>query len=60
MSYVLILTVIHSFGAVVDTQRVTGFASYQDCAEHAVAWADSQRPLNSPDARLRWQCQRDE
>jgi hypothetical protein len=59
MSYVLILIVISSFGAV-DTQRVPRFDSYQSCAEFAVAWADSQRPLNSPDSHLRWHCQRDE
>jgi len=33
MSYVLILTIITSFGGV-DTQRQTGFDSYQSCAEH--------------------------
>jgi hypothetical protein len=44
MSYILILTIIHSFGAV-DVQRQTGFATYGECVEHAVAWADSQRPL---------------
>jgi len=56
ISYVLILTIITSFGGV-DTQRVPGVDSYQSCAEHAVAWADSQRPLY-PEAHLRWQCQR--
>jgi len=57
MSYVLILSIITSYDGVT-TQRVDGFASYQSCAEHAAAWADSQRPLNSPDLNLRWQCQR--
>ena len=55
-SYVLILSVITSYGGVT-TQRQTGFASYESCAEHAVAWADPQRPLH-PDSHLRWQCQR--
>jgi len=44
-SYVLILSVITSYGGVT-TQRQTGFASYESCAEHAVAWADPQRPLH--------------
>jgi UPF0716 family protein affecting phage T7 exclusion len=59
MSYILVLTIITSFGGV-STQRVTGFADYQSCAEHAVAWADSQRPLYPADSHLRWQCQRDD
>jgi hypothetical protein len=49
-SYVLILSVITSYGGVT-TQRQTGFASYESCAEHAVAWADPQRPLH-PDSHL--------
>jgi hypothetical protein len=55
--YVLIVTIIHASISAVDTQRQTGFSSYNECATHAVAWAESQRPLN-PDAHLRWQCQR--
>jgi len=42
MSYILIVTIISSFGSA-DVQRVGGFASYRECATHAVAWADSQR-----------------
>jgi hypothetical protein len=56
MSYVLILTIISSFGSV-DTQHVPGFDSYHSCAEFAVGWAESQRPLH-PDSHLRWQCER--
>jgi hypothetical protein len=56
MTYVLILSIISSFGSV-DSQRVTDFATYSECATHAVAWADSQQPLH-PDSHLRWQCQR--
>jgi hypothetical protein len=52
MSYVLILTIISSFGSV-DTQHVPGFDSYNECATHAVAWAESQRSLH-PDSELRW------
>jgi hypothetical protein len=54
-SYVLILTIITSFGGVT-TQRQTGFDSYQACAEHAVAWAETQQALQQPDARVIWQC----
>jgi len=57
MNYILVLTIIHSFGAI-DVQRRNGFATYGDCATHAVAWAESQREFY-PDAHLRWQC-RDE
>jgi hypothetical protein len=32
--FVLILSIITSYGAV-DTQRQTGFATYNDCATHA-------------------------
>jgi hypothetical protein len=56
MSYVLILTVISSFGSA-DVQRVGVFPTYDECATHAVAWADSQREFYL-DAHLRWQCQR--
>jgi hypothetical protein len=56
MNYVLILTIIHSLGAVT-TQHQIGFASYRECATHAVAWAESQQPLH-PDSHLRWQCER--
>jgi hypothetical protein len=52
MSFVLILSIITSYGGVT-TQRQTGFASYKDCATHAVAWAESQRSLH-PDSELRW------
>jgi hypothetical protein len=57
MSYVLILTVIHASIGAVDTQRQTGFATYDECATHAVAWAESQQPLH-PNSHLRWQCER--
>jgi hypothetical protein len=57
MSFVLVLTMITSFGAVT-TQQVTGFDSQQSCAAFAVAWADSQRDLN-PLVTLRWDCQRE-
>jgi hypothetical protein len=56
MSYILIVTIISSFGSA-DVQRVGGFASYRECATHAVAWADSQRSLH-PDSELRWHCER--
>jgi hypothetical protein len=56
MSFVLILTIVHAGIGAVDTQRVPGFDSYNECATHAVAWADSQRALYS-DAELKWQCQ---
>jgi hypothetical protein len=55
MSYILIVTIISSFGSA-DVQRVGGFASYRECATHAVAWAE-QQPLH-PDSHLRWQCER--
>jgi hypothetical protein len=54
-SYILVLTIIHASIGAVDTQRVPGFASYQDCATHALAWADTQRDLN-PGADIKWQC----
>jgi hypothetical protein len=59
MSYVLILTIIHASIGAVDTQRQTGFESYDDCATLAVAWAETQRPLY-PDARIKWTCQKGE
>ena len=55
-SYVLIITIIHTSIGAVDTQRQSGFASYDDCATHAVAWAESQRALY-PRAKLKWECQ---
>jgi hypothetical protein len=54
-TYVLIMTIIHASIGAVDTQRQTGFASYADCATHAVAWADSQRALY-PKAEVKWEC----
>jgi hypothetical protein len=57
MSYILVLTIIHSFGAV-DEQRQHGLATYDECATHAVAWADTQRGLY-PDAEVKWQCESD-
>jgi hypothetical protein len=59
MSYVLIVTIIHGSIGAVDTQHVTGFDSYSSCAEHGVAWADTQ-PLNPADERIRWYCERGE
>jgi hypothetical protein len=56
MNYVLILTIVHSFGAV-DVQRQDGFGTYRECVEHGVGWAESQRPLY-PDSTLRWHCER--
>jgi hypothetical protein len=56
MEYVLILSIISSFGSI-DTQRQTGFSSYNECATHAVAWADTQRDLH-PDSELHWHCER--
>ncbi|MGA8696485.1 MAG: hypothetical protein WB689_22110 [Xanthobacteraceae bacterium] len=50
-SYILILTIIHASIGAVDTQRVSGFESYQDCAEFAVGWAETQQPLQ-PNARI--------
>ena len=47
MSYTLIIVMVHSAISAADVQRERGFASYQECAAHAVAWADSQRPLSS-------------
>jgi hypothetical protein len=55
--YVLIITIVHASIGAVDTQRQTGFTSYQDCATHAVASAESQRSLH-PDSELRWHCER--
>jgi hypothetical protein len=55
-SFVLIVSIITSYGAVT-TQHQNGFASYRECATHAVAWAESQRSLH-PDSELRWHCER--
>jgi hypothetical protein len=60
VTYVLILSIIASDG-VVTTQRVTGFADYQSCAEHVlmadyVVWRDSvvvpSQKVGGPDAPL--------
>jgi hypothetical protein len=54
--YILILTIINASIGAVDTQRQTGFDSFDDCATHAVAWADTQRDLY-PDAEIKWHCE---
>ena len=57
MTYVLIFTVITSFGGVT-TQRQIGFDSYLACAHYAVEWGDSQRQLH-PNSRVTWRCQKE-
>lgn len=57
MSYVLILTIITSYGAVA-TQKVHGFSSYDDCVARAVSWGDTQ-PVN-PGDQIKWDCQKEE
>ncbi len=55
--FVLIVTIVSSFGAV-DTQRIDGgYQTYPECAADGVGRIESMRPLY-PDADLRWQCQR--
>ena len=57
-SYVLLLTIITTPIDDVTTQRVPGFNSIQECAEHAAGWGMSQ-PLRS-NSQLIWECQKDE
>jgi len=58
-SYVLLLTIITTPIDDVTTQRVPGFNSIQECAEHAAGWGMSQRDL-PPETQLIWECQQDE
>ena len=51
-SYVLLLTIITTPIDGVTTQRVPGFNSIQECAEHAAGWGMSQ-PLQ-PDSQIIW------
>jgi hypothetical protein len=55
--YILILTIVHASIGAVDTQRQTGFDSYDDCAAHGVAWFVSQRELYPDDVAVGWQCE---
>jgi len=57
-SYVLLLTIITTPIDGVTTQRVPGFNSIQECAEHAAGWGMSQ-PLQ-PGSQIIWECQKDE
>ena len=57
-SYVLLLTIITTPIDGVTTQRVPGFNSIQECAEHAAGWGMSQ-PLER-DSQIIWECQKDE
>lgn len=57
MSYVLIVTLATSFGAV-NTYNAGGpYDSYQACAEDAFGRIESMRPLY-PDMLIKWECQR--
>ena len=58
-SYVLMLTIITTPIDDITTQRVQGFNSYQECAEHAAGWGMSQQDLQ-PDSQIIWECQKDE
>ena len=58
-SYVLMLTIITTPIDDITTQRVQGFNSYQECAEHAAGWGMSQQDLQ-PDSQIIWECQEDE
>lgn len=57
MSYVLIVTIISSFGAIT-TDKTPGYSSYEDCATDAVGRIESMRPFY-PDSKIRWDCQHD-
>lgn len=57
MSYVLIVILATSYGAV-HTEKAGGpYASYQECAEDAFGRIESMRPLY-PDMLIKWECQR--
>jgi hypothetical protein len=58
-SYILLLTIIRTPIDGVTTQRVPGFNSIQECAEHAAGWGMSHQDL-PPDSQLIWECQKDE
>jgi len=58
-SYVLMLTIITTPIDDITTQRVQGFNSYQECAEHAAGWGMSQQDLQ-PDSQIIWECQENE
>lgn len=58
MSYVLIATIIHASIGAVDTQQIgSGYQTYQQCAEDAVARVESLRAIH-PDSEVKWECQR--
>ena len=57
-SYVLVLTILTTPIDGVETQRVPGFNSIQECAEHAAGWGMPQ-PLQ-PGSQIIWECQKDE
>ena len=58
-SYVLLLTIITTPIDDVTTQRVPGFNSIQECAEHAAGWGMSRQDLQQH-SQIIWECQKDE
>jgi hypothetical protein len=56
MTYILTIIIIHAAIGATDVQRQSGFASYADCATHAVASVDSLQAISPDDVEIRWQC----
>jgi len=48
LTYVLILTITTSLGAVSTQKEYAN--TYNNCVEHGMAWADTQRPLHPDDS----------
>lgn len=58
MSYVLLVTIATTFGAVRTDKAGGPYASYQSCVEDAFGRIESMRPLY-PDMLITWECQKD-
>lgn len=58
MSYVLIVTIVNLTIGTADVQREYGFVSYEDCATHAVAKVEADRPLY-PGTDIKWECEKE-